>query len=72
MTMLQYNSKIEKSLENLRAMGLTVHVLPEGEDECYIFITLDSIKKIISRRIRYPNHECYIEDKFLVIRCWRM
>jgi len=68
---LRYNSSIEKGLENLRAMGLSVDVLPEGENEVYIFIKLDSLMKIVERRVPYPQKKVYYESPFIIVYLWR-
>jgi len=68
---LQYNSKVEKALFNLRSMGLKVHLQPEGTEQVYIFITLESLMNLIKRRIPYPQKRVYIEEPFLVIYLWR-
>ncbi|MEM2696239.1 MAG: hypothetical protein QXU09_04815 [Thermoproteota archaeon] len=65
------NSQVEKALDRLRAMGLNVNVLPEGDDLAFIFITLDSVLKLISRQMKYPNKEVYFEEPFIVIKVWR-
>ena len=72
MAKLVNNPVIEKSVRRLRAMGLNVHILPESDNEAYIFITVDSILKLIGSKIRFPNKKLYIEDNFLVIRVWRV
>jgi len=71
MTQLRYESRVEKALANLRAMGLQVDILPEGNNECFIFISLDSVLRLISRRIPYPSHKVFQEDPFIVIHFWR-
>jgi hypothetical protein len=68
---LQYNSSIEKAMDNLRAMGLKVELLTEGENRVFIFIHLDSIVRMIDRRIPYKNHKIKIEQPFMVIDAWR-
>jgi len=65
------NPSVEKSIRRLRQMGLKVHVLPEGDNEAFIFVTLDSIVKLIDSKITYRNKKTYIEDNFLVINIWR-
>lgn len=65
------NSQVEKALDRLRAMGLTVDVLPEGDNLAFIFITLDSVLKLISRQMKYPNKQIYYEHPFIVIKVWR-
>ena len=69
---LSTNPVIEKSIRRLRAMGLNVNILPEGRNEAFIFITLDSILKLIGSKIKWVNKKLYIEDNFLVIRVWRV
>jgi hypothetical protein len=65
------NSQVEKALDRLRAMGLKVDVLPEGDDVAFIFIQLDSILNLISRQMKYPNKKVYFEKPFIVIKVWR-
>jgi len=68
---LKQNSQIESSMRKLKAMGLNVNILSEGEHEAFIFITLDSIVRLIDSKMTYPNRKTYMEDKFLVINVWR-
>ncbi|MBS7270392.1 MAG: hypothetical protein KIH10_16345 [Candidatus Freyarchaeota archaeon] len=65
------NSQVEKALERLRAMGLNVNVVGEGDDLAFIFITLDSVLRLISRQMKYPNKSVYFEAPFIVIKVWR-
>jgi hypothetical protein len=65
------NSQVEKALDRLRAMGLKVDVLPEGDDVAFIFIQLDSVLNLISRQMKYPNKKVYFEKPFIVIKVWR-
>jgi len=62
---------VAKSLRRLKAMGLRVHVLPDGEHEAYIFVDINSLVKIIDKQITYPNKKVYVEDNFIVINVWR-
>ena len=62
---------VAKSLRRLKAMGLRVHVLAEGDNEAYIFVDINSLVKLISKEITYPNKKVYIEDNFIVINVWR-
>jgi hypothetical protein len=68
---IQYNDQVEKALSRLRAMGLNVNILPEGENTAFIFITLDSVLNLISRQMKYPNKKVYYESPFVVIKVWR-
>jgi len=65
------HSQVEKALERLRAMGLKVEVLPEGDNVAFIFIQLDSVLNLISRQMKYPNKKVYFEKPFIVIKVWR-
>ena len=65
------HSQVEKALERLRAMGLKVEVLPEGDNVAFIFIQLDSVLNLISRQMKYPNKKIYFENPFIVIKVWR-
>lgn len=65
------HSQVEKALDRLRAMGLNVHVLSEGDDLAFIFVSLDSVLRLISRQMKYPNKEVYFEAPFIVIKVWR-
>jgi hypothetical protein len=62
---------VEKSLQNLRAMGLDAHVLVESEDRAFVFINLKSVLGVISRRIDYPKHKVVFENPYIVIEVWR-
>jgi hypothetical protein len=65
------NSQVEKALDRLRAMGLKVDVLPEGDNLAFIFIQLDSVLNLISKQMKYPNKKVYFEHPFIVIKVWR-
>jgi hypothetical protein len=65
------NSQVEKALDRLRAMGLKVDVLPEGDNLAFIFIQLDSVLNLISRQMKYPNKKVYFENPFIIIKVWR-
>jgi hypothetical protein len=65
------HSQVEKALERLRAMGLKVEVLPEGDNRAFIFVQLDSVLNLISRQMKYPNKKVYFEKPFIVIEVWR-
>jgi hypothetical protein len=71
MTELQYNEVIEASLRRLRAMGLDVHLLPESNNECFIFIRLSSLVDIIRKQVTYQNKKITLEKDFIVIYLWR-
>jgi len=68
---IAYHPQVEKALARMRAMGLKVEVLPEGNDRAFIFIGLDSVIKLIDRQIKYPNRKTYFEDGFIIIEVWR-
>jgi hypothetical protein len=65
------HAQVEKALERLRAMGLKVEVLPEGDNMAFIFIQLDSVLNLISRQMKYPNKKIYFEKPFIIIKVWR-
>lgn len=65
------HAQVEKALRRLRQMGLSVNILPEGDNEAYIFITLDSILKLIEKQMTYPNRKVYYEKPFMIIQVWR-
>jgi hypothetical protein len=65
------NAQVEKALDRLKAMGLKVDVLPEGDDLAFIFIQLDSVLNLISRQMKYANKKVYFENPFIVIKVWR-
>ena len=65
------HSQVEKALDRLRAMGLKVEVLPEGDNVAFIFIQLDSVLNLISRQMKYPNKKIYFEKPFIIIKVWR-
>jgi hypothetical protein len=71
MTELQYNEVIEASLRRLRAMGLDVRLLPESNDECFVFIRLQSLIDIIKKQVTYQNKKITLEKDFIVIYLWR-
>lgn len=71
MTQLIHHSQVEKALDRLRAMGLKVELLADGDNRAYIFITLDSVIKLIEKQIKYPNRKLYYESPFIVIEVWR-
>jgi hypothetical protein len=65
------NAQVEKALDRLRAMGLKVDVLPEGDNLALVFIQLDSVLNLISKQMKYPNKKVYFEHPFIVIKVWR-
>lgn len=71
MTSLRHESRVEKALANLRAMGLSADILPENDNEVSIFIKLDSLLNLIRRRIPYPQCKVYYEEPFIVVYLWR-
>jgi len=68
---LANDSRVEKALRRLRQMGLQVSILPEGDNEAFIFITLKSVLNLISKQMTYPNKKVYYEEPFIVIDVWR-
>jgi hypothetical protein len=71
MPQLRYDSRVEKALRNLRAMGLQVEILPEGDEQVNIFIKQDSLLRLIEKRIPYPQRKVYFEHPFIVVFMWR-
>ena len=65
------NPVVQKSLARLRAMGLDVRVLPESRREVFIFITLESICKLIEKHITFINKSISIEGDYMVIYLWK-
>jgi hypothetical protein len=70
-TQLVHHNQIEKALDRLRAMGLKVELLADGDNRACIFITLDSVIRLIGKQIKYPNKKLYYESPFIVIEVWR-
>jgi len=68
---IAYHPQVEKALERLRAMGLRVHVMPEGDNMAFIFIDFNSVLALIERQIKFPNRKVYFEEPFIVIKVWR-
>jgi hypothetical protein len=68
---LERNPVVDKSLRRLRAMGLNVKVLSTGSDECFIFVPIEDIVRLINRQITFVNHRTYFESNQIVIRLWR-
>jgi len=52
-------------------MGLSAELLDEGDNEANIFITLESLIRLIERRIPYPNRRVYFDSGMVVINVWR-
>jgi hypothetical protein len=65
------HAQVEKALDRLRAIGLKVEIMPEGDNKAFIFITLDSVLKLIDKQMKYPSHKIYFEKPFIVIEVWR-
>jgi hypothetical protein len=68
---LEKNPVVDKSLRRLRAMGLNVKVLSIDENECFVFVPIDDIVKLIDKQITFTNHRTYFEANQIVIRLWR-
>lgn len=71
MTTLKQDSRVEAALRRLRQMGFTVSVMAQGEERCFVFITLDSFAKMVERLIKMPNKKVNIESGFIVVEIWR-
>jgi hypothetical protein len=65
------NPVVQKSLARLKAMGLDVKILPESKREVFIFITLESICKLIEKQITFINKSVSIEGGYMVIYLWK-
>lgn len=65
------DSRVQKALRRLRAMGLRVTVLTDNIYEGYIFIDLESIKTMIARQMKYPHKSLHLESGQLVIQVWK-
>jgi hypothetical protein len=71
MSQLAMSDKLEKGVTRLRQMGLDVIVQSEGKDEAFIFVTLDSLKTLIARQIKYQHKQVRIEQAYLVVDVWK-
>jgi hypothetical protein len=69
--MLQYDKRIEASMDRLKAMGLRYYVETVGSNECYIVIDVKSIMELIDKRITYPKRRVTLEGNFMVIKFWK-
>jgi hypothetical protein len=67
-----YDSRVEKSLNRLRHMGLRVQIVQEGRDVAFIFIPIEDIIKLIQKQITYPSSKTYYEEGFIVVKVWRL
>jgi hypothetical protein len=67
-----YDSRVEKSLNRLRHMGLRVQIVQEGRDIAFIFIPIEDIIKLIQKQITYPSSKTYYEEGFIVVKVWRL
>lgn len=65
------NDVVQKSLRRLRQMGLNVNLQTEGDNQAFMFITLDSLLKLIEKQITYGNRKVYFEEPFIVVQVWR-
>lgn len=72
MTNLRNHAEVEKSLRRLRAMGISCEILPEGDNDCNIFIKLDSVMRFIEKGISYKQKEVKYEEPFIVIHLWKV
>ncbi|MBS7612471.1 hypothetical protein KEJ27_09805 [Candidatus Bathyarchaeota archaeon] len=66
-----YDSRLEKSINRLRHMGLRCHILKQSEDLAFIFIPLEDVLKLIQKQITYPSCKVYFEEGLITIRVWR-
>jgi hypothetical protein len=64
--------EVQKAIRRLKNMGLTVRVESPHEKLGIIFITIDSVLKLIRKQIKYPATDIEIdvknENPFIVIR----
>jgi len=65
------DSRVEKAIRRLKAMGLDVKVLQLNPREGFIFVSLDSFARLVRKQIKYPNVKVEIESNQLVIYVWR-
>jgi|YelNatPaOPRAMG01_1025707.scaffolds.fasta_scaffold42944_4 hypothetical protein len=71
MTSLQFDKRIEASMDRLKAMGLKFYVETVGDSECYIVIDMRSVVKLIDSKITYPKRKTYMEGNYMVIKFWK-
>ena len=65
------DSRVEKAIRRLKAMGLDVKVLQLNPNEGFIFVSLESFARLVRKQIKYPNVKVDIEANQLVIYVWR-
>ena len=71
MSRLEFDKRVEASMERLRAMGLRFYVETAGQDECYIVIDMKSVVRLIDSKITYPKRRTYLEGNYMIIHFWR-
>jgi len=65
------DARVQKAIRRLKAMGLNVNILQLTPKEGFIFISLDSLCRLIKKQIKYPNTKVEVESNQMVIYVWR-
>lgn len=71
MSRLEFDKRIEASMDRLRAMGLKFYIETPSDNECFIVIDMKSVVKLIDSKITYPNRRTYLEGDYMIIHFWR-
>jgi hypothetical protein len=71
MSRLEFDKRVEASMDRLRAMGLKFYVETMGDNECYIVIDMKSVVRLIDSKITYPSRRTYLEGEYMIIHFWR-
>lgn len=72
---LEYDNRLQASIDRLRAMGLKFLVQTPTDKEVYLVIEMDSIINLIEKRISYPTKEIQKmkggEKDYMVVHFWK-
>ena len=68
---LSRNDVIQAGLRRLKAMGLTAYIQADENNECFIFVTVDSVCKLIKSEIKFQNTSVSQEAGCIVVHAWR-
>lgn len=71
MSQLTKNSVVEASIRRLKAMGLNVSLIPDGDNEAYIIIPVNDLIEMLRKSITYQNKKITFEKDLIVIYIWR-
>lgn len=71
MSGVQFDKRVEASIDKLRAMGLSVYIDAESKDSAYIVVNMESVIRMIDKRITYPSRKTEMEGSYMIIHVWK-